>query len=211
MNNDFTKILLEQFGDQVAGKLSSRTELSRKQSLDALESLSPVVLGELKRKQESVGRSGMEELLAEAGFSENTPDEMDDIFERGLAGEKSPIEDIFDQKTQDSTSEAFSKKFNIGGGIARKLLPILAPIIIGMLFKQGRGATTSNQRTPSGSSSGLGGGIGAILDRDGDGSVIDDIAGMILGGGGSHGQQRRSGSGLMRIISMILSFLFRRK
>jgi len=33
-------------------------------------------------------------------------------------------------------------------------------------------------------SSGSAGGIGSILDRDDEGSILDDIAGMVLGGGG---------------------------
>jgi hypothetical protein len=202
MNDEFTKSLLESHGDLVATKLSAATDLTPEQSLQALSALSPLVLSSLKRKQAEVGAGGIEELLAQAGITEDQADNLDDVFEKGLAGHSSQTRAIFDDDAQDQTAQALSKKFNIGGALAKKLLPMLAPIILGMLLKKG-GQGGRSGATQSGGS-GLAGGIGSILDRDGDGSCLDDIAGMVLGGGGA--TQKRGG-----ILQWILSLFFGRK
>lgn len=200
MNDNFTKSLLESHGDQIASKLSAQTELTPEQSVQALSALSPVVLGSLKRRQEEVGASGIEELLAEAGITGDQTDNIDDVFEKGLAGHSSQTRAVIDDATQEQTAMALSKKFNIGGSLAKKLLPMLAPIILGMLVKKG------SQEKSSEGGGGLAGGLGKILDRDGDGSILDDIAGMVLGGGGGSSSQKKGG-----FFQWILSLLFGRK
>ena len=196
MNDQFTKQLLESLGGQVGDKLAGRNVVSRDQAVSALSSLTPVILGSLKRKQDELGESGLEELLANAGISESHADNIDDVLEKGLAGHTSQTEAVLDEETQVQTAHALSQKLNIGTTAAKKLIPMLAPIIIGMLIKKGGSATPAK--------GGLGG-IGAILDRDGDGSILDDIAGMVLGGGKSSDQKRGG------IIQWLLGLLFKRK
>jgi hypothetical protein len=73
-----------------------------------------------------------------------------------------------------------------------KMIPALAPLILGALSKK---RDTSN--------SGIGG-IGSLLDADGDGSIIDDVAGFILRGGS--GQTKGKG-----VLGSILGGLFRKQ
>lgn len=61
---------------------------------------------------------------------------------------------------------------------------MLAPLIIGMLMK--KGGTAASGGTPGGGNGGLGG-LGSILDRDGDGHILDDLGGMLAGGAGKAG------------------------
>ncbi len=71
-----------------------------------------------------------------------------------------------------------------------KLLPVVAPLIMGYLSKQkqtqgldarGVGSMLNQERqTTEKSSPGLGG-LAAILDADGDGSIVDDIMGKLSG------------------------------
>ena len=76
-----------------------------------------------------------------------------------------------------------SKQFNLDGNTAMKIIPMLAPIILGFL-------TQKRDQAGAGST-----GIAAILDRDGDGSILDDIAGFFLQG--STGRSRTGGGGLL--------------
>ncbi|MFT7599449.1 MAG: hypothetical protein ACI8TP_002382 [Acidimicrobiales bacterium] len=74
-----------------------------------------------------------------------------------------------------------------------KLLPLLAPLVMGYLSKQkktnnldeaGLGAMLNNERKAvEAKQPGLGG-LASILDADGDGSVLDDVMNMATGGGG---------------------------
>lgn len=89
-------------------------------------------------------------------------------------------------------------------GTIAKLLPILAPIVMGFLSKQkqdngldagGVGKILQQERaTAETSNPGLGG-LGAILDADGDGSIVDDVMGMA--GGGSGGSSKSGLGGLL--------------
>lgn len=81
-----------------------------------------------------------------------------------------------------------------------QILKVAAPILLGVLGNQAKKQQVNN---PSGLESLLGGMLGgnsnkneqsfleSILDTDGDGSVIDDVAGMVLGGG----NQKKGGLG----------------
>ena len=73
-----------------------------------------------------------------------------------------------------------------------KLIPMLAPVILGALTKK--------RDTGAGS-----GGIGALLDQDGDGSVLDDVAGFLINSMGKG--SRRRGGGLGGALGGILGGL----
>ncbi len=100
---------------------------------------------------------------------------------------------------QQGVEQVISQKAGIDSGAVGSILKTAAPLLMGLLGKQTR---QSNVNSPSGLSGLLGGMLGGsstekeqsflekILDADGDGSVIDDVAGMVLGGGGS---QKKSG------------------
>ena len=91
-----------------------------------------------------------------------------------------------------------------------KLLPILAPLVMGYLSKQKKsqglsptdlGSVLGQQRqTVEASRPGLGG-LAAILDTDGDGFGLDDVARMASGAAGSSGSK---GGGLASILSKFL-------
>ena len=92
-------------------------------------------------------------------------------------------------------------KLGLSKGMGMKLIPILAPIILGALKKRANAA-------PAGGGGGsIGGGLlTKILDRDGDGNILDDVAGMVFGGGGGG----RSGGG-GGFLAKLLALFFGRK
>lgn len=76
-------------------------------------------------------------------------------------------------------------------GSVAQILKVAAPIIMGMLGNQAKQQNVSSQSGLDGLLGGLIKGNSAkheqsflesILDADGDGSIIDDVAGMVLGG-----------------------------
>jgi hypothetical protein len=91
---------------------------------------------------------------------------------------------------QQNVENALSQKSGIDAGSVAQILKVAAPILMGVLGKQQKQQKASNQ----GGLEGLLGGLlnnnspqqeqsflESILDADGDGSVIDDVAGMVLG------------------------------
>lgn len=98
-----------------------------------------------------------------------------------------------------NVTNALSQKSGIDAGSVGQILKVAAPILMGVLGKQQR---QNNVNNSSGLESLLGGLLGgsapqqeqsfleSILDADNDGSVVDDVAGMVLGG-----NKKKSGLG----------------
>ncbi|WP_299839245.1 DUF937 domain-containing protein [uncultured Tenacibaculum sp.] len=92
---------------------------------------------------------------------------------------------------QQGVEQVIGQKAGMDVGAVGNILKTAAPILMGMLGKQSRQTGVSNS---GGIGDLLGGMLGGsktqneqsflekILDADGDGSVIDDVAGMVLGG-----------------------------
>ncbi|MDP0489680.1 MAG: DUF937 domain-containing protein [Verrucomicrobiota bacterium JB023] len=188
----FVDDLMKQLGGPVAEELEKREGLSSEQAQGALESLAPIILGGLKRKKEQgvdvdgyvEGLGAGEEKLDSLGGFFDGADELD-LGGGGIIG----------LEKGEQTAEAIAKKTGIGVNVARKILPILIPIILSYLMKKGR----QDKGTPTRKS-----GLEAILDRNGDGRVLDDIAGMVLAG-------RAAGGKKGGLLAMILSFFMGRK
>ena len=92
---------------------------------------------------------------------------------------------------QQNVERELSSRSGIDAGSVANILKVAAPILMGVLGKQKREQNVSNAGDLGGLLGGLLKGnspqqeqsfLESILDADGDGSVIDDVAGMVLGG-----------------------------
>jgi hypothetical protein len=91
---------------------------------------------------------------------------------------------------QQGIQQVIGHKSGLDASAVGNILKVAAPILMGFLGKQKREQNISNSADMSGLLSGLLGGgtaqkeqnfLEQILDADGDGSVVDDVAGMFLG------------------------------
>ena len=113
---------------------------------------------------------------------------------------------------QGGVEQVISQKSGVNSGSVANILKTAAPLLMGLLGKQSRENGISNSGEIANLLGGLLGGdstqkeqsfLEQILDADGDGSVIDDVAGMVLGGG----TQKSGGN----IIGGLLGGLFGKK
>lgn len=97
---------------------------------------------------------------------------------------------VLGQKRQ-GVEQVIGQKSGLDAGSVGNILKVAAPILMGVLGKQTRQNNVSSSNDLGGLLGGLLGGSSAkqeqsflesILDADGDGSVVDDVAGMLLGG-----------------------------
>ncbi|MBE7633933.1 DUF937 domain-containing protein [Tenacibaculum finnmarkense] len=95
---------------------------------------------------------------------------------------------------QQGVEQVIGQKTGMDSGAIASILKTAAPLLMGVLGKQSRQNNIGSSNDLGNMLGGLLGGNSAakeqnfleqILDADGDGSVVDDIAGMILGGGNS--------------------------
>jgi hypothetical protein len=97
--------------------------------------------------------------------------------------------------SQDNVTNALSQKSGLDSGTIMQILQVAAPLVMGYLGKQSKQQNVSNSNGMGDLLGGvLGGGsaapkqqslIESILDGDGDGSILDDVAGMVLNSGSS--------------------------
>ncbi len=102
---------------------------------------------------------------------------------------------VLGQRRQ-GVEKVIGEKSGLDMGSVDNILKIAAPILMGVLGKQAREKNVSSQSDLGGLLGGLLGGndtkqeqsfLEKILDADGDGSVVDDVAGMVLGGSNKKG------------------------
>lgn len=102
---------------------------------------------------------------------------------------------VLGQKRQ-PVEQQLAKDSGVDLSMITKLLPLLAPLVMGYLSKQkqesnldeaGLGSMLQQERQAAEAKKPGLGGLASILDADGDGSVMDDVMDMASGASGSKG------------------------
>jgi len=92
---------------------------------------------------------------------------------------------------QQGVEQVIGQKSGLDASSVANILKVAAPLLMGVLAKQKKEQNISSSNDLTGLLGGLLGGndsnneqnfLEQILDSDGDGSVVDDVAGMLLGG-----------------------------
>lgn len=169
--------LMSSLGGDVTKQLSNTLGLDQGAASKIIPMVAPMILGGLKKqKDEHGGEERVNHILNKYGSS-SVLDDIGGLF-------KSKADDPnADPKLGGLLGDAgvqatnlVSKQFNIDSGSASKIIPMLAPVVLGFLSKK---------RDADGLGSN---GIASLLDQDGDGSILDDVAGFLTKGlGGSVG------------------------
>ncbi len=136
------------------------------------------LMGALKSKHDGSILDNLGGLFG-GGVNEEVKTDGDKILGHVLGQRRQGVEQVIGQKS------------GLDAGSVANILKVAAPILMGVLGKQARQNNVSSQNDLGGLLGGLLGGssakkeqsfLEAILDADGDGSVVDDVAGMVLGG-----------------------------
>lgn len=192
-------LLNSDLGKQIIGGVSGQTGQPKNKTADVLSMALPVLMGAMKKNAATPeGAQGLMSALSgkhDGGILDN----LGGLFGGGV--DKSVTDDgagilghILGGK-QPAVESALSQKAGIDAGSVGQILKVAAPILMGYLGKQTR---QNNVKDASGLGGLLGSALGnqpqqnqslitSLLDADGDGSVLDDVAGMVLGGGKKKG------------------------
>lgn len=179
---NFIDEFMKTLGPQVTKELSSKMNINQNIAKKLLPQIAPLILGGLKRQKDNFGGAERVDHILNKYGSASALENIAGIFTKGVK-EKNP-DPALGGLLGNSGLQAVSllaKQFNLKGDQAKQLIPMLAPIILGALTKK---------RDADGVGSS---GIAALLDQDGDGSILDDVAGFLMKGSGSS----RGGSGLL--------------
>jgi hypothetical protein len=183
-------------GKQIISGVSGQTGQPTDKTAGVLQMAMPILMGAMKRNASTPGGA---QGLMNALSSKHDGSILNDLG--GLFGggvDDSVMNDgagilghILGSK-QPQVENALSSKSGLDAGSISQILKVAAPILLGFLGKQTRQQNVTSPDALSGLLGGLMGGgsaankqqslIESLLDSDGDGSVIDDLAGMVLSG-----------------------------
>ncbi|APZ99380.1 hypothetical protein BWQ93_13465 [Sphingopyxis sp. QXT-31] len=165
------------------------------------EALLPAILGGFKKQAQGAGSGGGDALGGLGGLLGQLGG--GGLLDAVLSPEPTPVEagnDVLGQifgtkEVSRSVAGDAAAKTGIDAGTLKKMLPILAMLVAGYMAKQGDGTNSGGgfggmlgnvlggamgggAAPAAGSGSGALGGLGSLLDLDGDGNPLDDIIGM---------------------------------
>lgn len=187
-------------GQMLISGVSKQFELGEGSTQKAMSAAMPLILGAMKNNAStSDGASGL--LGAIQGKHDGgILDNLGSIL-GGNSVDKEVLDDgagilghVFGGK-EEHVAQAVSKSSGIDLGSAMNILKVAGPFLMGAIGKQARTQGVSDQ---GGLGDLLGGLLGngqkeqqslvnRLLDADGDGSIIDDVAGMLMNSGGKKG------------------------
>ncbi|MCK0131795.1 DUF937 domain-containing protein [Flavobacteriaceae bacterium F08102] len=198
LNSDMGKMLISGTSKQL-GQDEAKTS-------SAMQAALPLILGAMKNNASTPeGASGLLGALNSDKHSGSILNNLGNILGGGgidddvLKDGQGILGHVFGGK-EDRVAGAVSKSSGIDMASAMNILKVAAPFVMGFLGKQKR---EQNVTDTNGIGDLLGGMLGKgneeqqslvnrLLDSDGDGSIIDDVAGMILGG---NENQKKGGLG----------------
>lgn len=152
--------------------------LSEKETKTAVEELIPALSRGLQKNTQST--PGMDDLLEalRTGEHERYMEKPENLGSNNTVRDGNDIlGHIFgDKKVSREVANRASKKAGISSTVLKKMLPVLATLVMGAMSKKVIGGGSGrNRRTAT---AGAGGILGTLLDSDRDGSIWDDVLGM---------------------------------
>lgn len=186
-------------GRQVINGVAGQTNQPEDKTASVLSMAMPLLLGAMKKNVSSP--QGAESLMSALSKKHDGSmlDNLGGLFQGGV--DDSVMQDgagilghVFGNK-QRNVESALSEKSGMDTSSVSEILKIAAPIVMGIL---GRQKAQSNVNDSTGMNALLGSMLGGqpkehqslimnLLDADGDGSILDDVAGMVMGGNKNKG------------------------
>lgn len=180
--------ILKQSG--AIGNIAQQLGVNEQVAEMGAEALLPSILGGFKKTTQAqpTGLNGLGDILGQLGGG--------GMLETVLGPQVTPADEgnnilgqIFGSKdVSRSVAGHASNATGLDSSLLKKMLPMLAMLVAGYMAKQGSGASAPSSGGLGGILGGLlgagnpgggqAGGLGSLLDLDGDGNPLDDIIGM---------------------------------
>lgn len=160
-------------------QLAAQFGLKPEQASSAMAALVPALAAGFQKNMSSEdGLSGLVSALAE-GRHEKYLDQPSVLTDPATTTDGNAIlGHVFGSKdVSRQVAARASEKTGIDASIVKKMLPLVAAMVMGGLSRKS-GARSADPKTAG---AGITAMLGPLLDRDGDGSMMDDVAGIVGG------------------------------
>ncbi len=187
-------LLNSPMGQQMISGVAGQTNQPESKTADVLSMAMPLILGAMKKNVKSSPQNAQGLMSALSNKHDGSIlDNLGGLFNGGV--DDTVMQDgagilghVFGNK-QPQVENALSQKSGMDAGTVAQILKIAAPIVMGYLGKQ---TAQSSVNDSTGMNALLGSMLGGqpqqnqslittLLDADGDGSILDDVAGMVMG------------------------------
>ncbi len=190
-------LLSSPMGKQLISGVAGQTGQSTDQTGSVLSMALPVLMGAMKKNAATPeGAQGLMNALSSGKHDGGILDNLSGLFGGGV--DQSVMDDgagilghVLGSK-QPQVENALSSKSGMDTGTISTILKVAAPLLMGYLGKQTKQNNVTDSNGIGDLLGGLMGGgqagnqqqslIESFLDSDGDGSILDDVASMALGG-----------------------------
>ncbi len=187
-------LLSSDLGKQLISGASSQTGQPEEKTANVLSMALPVILGAMQRNAATPqGAQSLNNALEDNRHDGSILDQLSGLLGNGagsnLLNDGAGILKHVLGGNQQNVEQNISKTSGVDAGSVAQIIKMAAPILMGILGTQ--------KRKDNVGESGIGDLLGSVLgkntdhdqsllttllDADGDGSVIDDVAGMVMGG-----------------------------
>ena len=186
-------LLNSDMGKQIIRSVSEKTGLDASQATNVVSSTLPALLGQMQNNLTSKdGASGLLTALTSGKHDGSILDNLGGFLKGGDFSDGNKILGHVLGGNQDQMVQGLSSKTGVDSSIISKILPMLAPIIMGYLAKQTKkdGVSTGSGLNDilGGLMGGNGGGLTSMLDQNGDGKLdVSDAMSAVNKKGGLGG------------------------
>jgi len=186
-------LLSSSTGQQLVSGVASQTGQPESKTAEVLAMALPLIMGAMKKNASSP--SGAQSLMSALNTNHDGSqwDNIGQVFSGGVNDSLKKdgagiLGHVFGNK-QSTVENALSKQSGMDTSTIAEILKIAAPLLMAYLAKNKKQSKINDANGLSGLLGQLLGGqstknqslITTLLDADGDGSVLDDVAGMVLG------------------------------
>ena len=183
------ELIQQQLGGQAVDNISQKLGADRGTTGNAIDAALPLLLAAVARNASNGAQAKSLDTAVSQDHDGSVLDDVPGYLNRAETGPGAGILRHVLGGNQPTVEHGLSQTTGLDAGKAGQLLIMLAPLVMGALgrAKQERGLDAGglsnllagervnlNQSAP-----GVMGMLGRFLDRDGDGSVIDDVGGML--------------------------------
>jgi hypothetical protein len=167
----FIEEFMKAYGPEVSKQLSSNLDVKQDVASQIIPLVTPMILGGLKRQMKQYGgKERANHILSKYGSAGILDNIGEDVSSRARYQRPDPRLGGLLGESGVQAADTMSKRFKLNPNTTMKIISILAPIILGAL-------TRKRDRGRAGSS-----GIAALIDQNGDDSILDDVVGLLMGG-----------------------------
>lgn len=173
-----TDLLNSDMGKELVSSISQKTGIDASQASNVVSSGLPALMGAMQNNLSSAdGASGLLSALTSGKHDGSILDNLGGFLNGGDFSDGSKILGHVLGGNQDTMVQGLSSKTGVDSGIISKILPMLAPIVMGYLGKQTKNNGVSNTSDLGGLLGGLLGGSGgnsiltSVLDQNGNGKL----------------------------------------